>query len=81
MKSIGNAVNEYGMMIDLDKETGQKYARAEKNGVVYEMWIEDYASIENKLIAVQERDLAGIAAWRLGYEEQEIWELIGSYIQ
>ena len=81
MKSIDKVVSDYGMMIDFDEETGQKYARAEANGVVYEMWIEDYASMENKLIAVQERDLAGIAAWRLGYEEQAIWELIGSYIQ
>lgn len=81
MNSIGNVVNEYGMMIDFDTETGQKYAKSEINGVVYEMWIEDYASMENKLIAVQERNLAGVAAWRLGYEEQEIWELIGSYIQ
>ena len=81
MKSIDNAVNEYRMVIDFDEATGQKYARAEGDGVVWEMWIEDYASMENKLIAVQERDLAGVAAWRLGYEEQEIWELIGSYIQ
>ena len=81
MKSINNAVNEYGMIIDFDEASGQKYAKAEVNGTVYEMWIEDYASIENKLIAVQERDLAGVAAWRLGYEEQQIWELIGSYIQ
>ena len=81
MKSINKVVSDYGMMIDFDEETGQKYARAEANGVVYEMWIEDYASMENKLIAVQERALAGVAAWRLGYEEQAVWELIGSYIQ
>ena len=81
MKAVSNAVSEYGMVIDYDKESGQKYAKSEINGVVYQMWIEDYASIENKLIAVQKRNLAGVAAWRLGYEEQEIWGLIGSYIQ
>lgn len=81
MKSIDKVVSDYGMMIDYDEAAGQKYARAEANGVVYEMWIEDYASMENKLIAVKERDLAGVAAWRLGYEEQAVWELIGSYIQ
>ena len=81
MKGIDEVVSDYGMMIDFDTETGLKYARAERNGAVYEMWIEDYASIENKLIAVQDRDLAGVAAWRLGYEEQAVWELIGKYIQ
>lgn len=69
------------MIIDYDEATGQKYAKAEVNGAVYQMWIEDFASLENKLKAVQERDLAGVAAWRLGYEEQAAWELIGSYIQ
>ena len=68
------------MMIDYDEEAQQKYAYVEKNGVRYEMWIEDYASTENRLIAVTERGLAGVAAWRLGYEEQAVWELIGSYI-
>ncbi len=81
MRSIDNVVSDYRMIIDFDEATGQKYARAEANGVIYEMWIEDYASIENKLIAVKERDLAGVAAWRLGYEEQAVWELIGTYIQ
>lgn len=81
MKSIDKVVSDYGLIIDFDEATGQKYARAEVNGVVYEMWIEDYASMENKLIAVKERDLAGVAAWRLGYENQAVWELIGTYIQ
>ncbi len=82
MKSIGNAVSEYGMVIGYDEEAEQKYAEAvSSGGVTHKMWIEDYASIENKLIAVTERDLAGVAAWRLGYEEQEIWELIGNYIK
>ena len=81
MKSIDGAVSDYGMIIDYDQETGQKYARAEADGIIYEMWIEDFASMENKLIAVKERDLAGVAAWRLGYEEQAVWELIGNYIR
>lgn len=81
MKAIDKNVSDLGMIIDYDEEAEQKYASVEKNGVRYEMWIEDYASTENRLIAVAERDLAGVAAWRLGYEEKAIWELIGSYIQ
>lgn len=81
MKAIDQNVSRLGMMIDYDEATGQKYAKAEVKGAVYQMWIEDFASLENKLKAVQERDLAGVAAWRLGYEEQAAWELIGSYIQ
>lgn len=80
MKNIENNVSALGMKIDFDPESGMKYASAEKDGALYEMWIEDYASIENKLIVMKKANLAGAAAWRLGYENQEIWELIGSYM-
>lgn len=81
MKAIDANVSQLGMIIDLDEATGQKYAKAENNGVLYQMWIEDYASMENKLKTVAENDLAGVAAWRLGYEDQAVWELIGNYIK
>ena len=80
MKNIENNVSALGMKIDFDPESGMKYASSEKDGALYEMWIEDYASIENKLIVMKKANLAGAAAWRLGYETQEIWELIGSYM-
>jgi spore germination protein YaaH len=81
MKAIDANVSQLGMIIDADEATGQKYAKADVNGVLYEMWIEDQASMENKLKTVAENDLAGIAAWRLGYESQAVWELIGQYIK
>ncbi len=82
MKAIDFNVSELGMMIDFDEESGMKYASVRTaDGVLYEMWIEDLASLENKLKAVTERGLAGVAAWRLGYEPQAAWELIESYIK
>ena len=81
MKAMDKNVSDFGMVIEYDEEAGQKYASAESNGVLYQMWIEDYASLENKLAVVAEKDLAGVAAWRLGYEEQAAWELIGNYIK
>ena len=81
MKAIDANISQLGMTIDTDEAAGQKYAKADVKGVLYEMWIEDYASMENKLKVVAENDLAGIAAWRLGYENQAVWELIGKYIK
>lgn len=81
MKAIEQGAADLGMTVVFDDATGQQYGSVERDGVLYEMWFEDLASIENKLIAVQSRNLAGVAAWRLGYEEQSVWELIGNYIQ
>ena len=58
----------------------QNYARAEKNGVVYEMWLEDIDSILAKINVMKTYDLGGVAAWRLGFESQGIWDIIKAYI-
>ncbi len=81
MKSTDKIIADMGLTVDFDSETGQKYASAEKDGSFYQMWIEDADSMENKLKAVTERNLAGVAAWRLNYEDRSVWELIGSYIK
>jgi len=58
-----------------DEETRQNYAEFEKDGALCKMWMEDVASLTEKILYIRKADLAGIAAWRLGYEPQEVWEL------
>lgn len=81
MKAIPTAIEQWKMNVSDDVQSGQKYASSSVDNKLYQMWIEDMDSLENKLKAVSERNLAGVAAWRLGYEEKAAWELIGSYIQ
>lgn len=81
MKAIPTAIEQWKMNVSDDAQSGQKYASSSVDNKLYQMWIEDMDSLENKLKAVSERNLAGVAAWRLGYEEKAAWELIGSYIQ
>ena len=74
-------VSYYGMTVAWDEETGQNYASATINGALYQMWIEDLTSLGNKLQAAKDRGVAGVAAWRLGYEDLSAWTLIGGYFQ
>ena len=39
-----------------------------------EIWQEDARSIRLKVDAIKEYGLAGVGAWRLGYEPAEIWD-------
>ncbi|MCD8378841.1 MAG: glycosyl hydrolase family 18 protein [Lachnospiraceae bacterium] len=71
----------YGMEVTWDEETGQNYAEATINGALYQMWIEDSTSLSSKLQAAKDRGVAGVAAWRLGYEDASAWSLIGGYFQ
>ena len=43
------------------------------------LWIEDEKSFMEKLDLVREKDLAGEAFWRLGFEKDSIWAVIQDY--
>lgn len=64
-----------------DAKTAQNYVEYEKDGAVYKMWMEDEKSLTEKLRVIAGADAAGVAAWRLGYESEEIWGLISYLIQ
>ena len=48
--------------------------------MTYEIWLEDEQSVEAKLKLMKENKLAGTAAWALGQESPDIWELILKYV-
>ena len=64
-----------------DAETGQNYAEYTLEGVNYRIWLEDVDSLTGRLNIIGGANLAGVAAWRLGYETEEIWPIIGNYIK
>jgi len=57
-------------------ESGLKYVEYVENGDRYRLWIEDSDSVTARTRMVWEYGLAGIAAWRRGFETPEIWEVI-----
>ena len=44
------------------------------------IWLENEKSLEPKLKLMKEHKLAGTAAWALGQEKAEIWDLILKYV-
>lgn len=73
-------VDMAGAEITWDETTKQNYAEWESGGVTYKVWLEDASSLEPKLQLLKEFKLAGSAAWRLGQETSDIWELILKYV-
>ena len=66
---------------DRDDTAKQNYAEwTDADGAVYKIWIEDATSLEEKLKLMKEFKLAGTAAWKLGFENSDIWELIVKYV-
>ena len=58
-----------------DETTRQYYAEYEKDGATCKMWLEDMESLQEKIAYIRKADLAGVAAWRLGFEPAEVWSL------
>lgn len=60
-------------------ELGQNYSEYTAGDITYRIWVEDAASIENKVKLISEYQLAGVSAWRLGSETPDIWNTIVKY--
>lgn len=63
-----------------DETTHQYYIELEYEGSIYQMWMEEERSIEEKMTLIKQYGLAGVAAWRLGYERPGIWDVILKYV-
>ena len=59
-----------------DSDVSQNYGSFEKDGCTYQIWIEDAQSIAAKVQLVPKYGLAGVAAWKLGFENSGIWQVI-----
>lgn len=56
------------------------YYTSSLNDVTYSMWLEESESIAAKLELMSQYDLAGVAVWKLGQEEAEVWDVISAYM-
>lgn len=62
------------------EDCAQWYGESSSNGTVYKMWLEDSKSIEQKLIFLNEKDLAGAAFYDYYWSNTKIWDTIIKYI-
>ena len=61
--------------------TEQIYAEFERDTKRYKVWLEDDISISLKLDVINDYDLAGMSAWRRGWEWNETWDIINEHFK
>lgn len=81
MDEAQEALTNAGVQAQWDDNTRQNYAEWEADGGTYKIWLEDNQSLEEKLKVISDNDLAGVAEWRLGWENASVWDLILQYIK
>ena len=81
MDSAERFLSEHGVTASWDETTCQNYAEFEEDNVLYQVWLEDEQSIEVKLNVMANYNLAGVGAWKLGFERPSIWNVIDASLQ
>lgn len=76
MENVQKILDEKKPDIIWDKDSGQYYAQYKENDIVFKIWIEDAKSINLKSSLVHKYNLAGAAAWRRGFETEDVWVVI-----
>lgn len=71
---------QHGVETIWDEETCQDYAEFEDGGIRYQVWLENEKSLEVKLNVMKVNNLAGVAAWKLGFERAGAWDVISAYL-
>ncbi len=80
MGGAAEAVSKAGAEAVWDDVTHQDYAEWSSDDTTYKVWLENAASIKDKLDLMSGYELAGVGGWRLGQETSDIWPLIAEYL-
>ena len=73
-------VSNHKMELRWDEVACQNYAEIQEGESFYQVWLEDEQSIEVKLNIMQKYNIAGVAAWRLGFEKPSVWNVVENYL-
>ncbi|MEJ8735734.1 glycosyl hydrolase family 18 protein [Mediterraneibacter sp. ICN-202921] len=80
MDEAVDTLQSVGAQAEWDDTAKQNYASWETDEGTYKIWLEDSASIEEKLKLIKQNKLAGVAEWKLGWENASVWDLILQYV-
>lgn len=76
MKEVPRIVKEYDAKGVYDAASGQIKYTYNKNGYTHVFWAETADTIKARIAIAAKYNLAGVAAWRLGYESADLWTMM-----
>ena len=63
-----------------DEDLKQYYVEYTDGANLKKIWIEDEASIKEKLMLARDYNLAGVAFWEKDRETEDVWSLVNEII-
>lgn len=75
-----NQMTKDGFSALWNEEIGQYAVNYEKNGSTIQIWFEEEQSVEERMKAISESNVSGVAGWKLGLEKKSVWGIINKYL-
>ena len=76
MKVANNYLERYSDYAEWSEEEGQYYIEFKQNNDLIKIWIENEDALKEKIELVNKYDLAGVAVWRWGFEDDKAFTTI-----
>lgn len=76
MKDVPGIVQEHGAQGIFDDAAGQIKYTYMKDGYTHIFWAETSDTIKARIAIAKKYELAGVAAWRLGFESSNLWTML-----
>jgi spore germination protein YaaH len=76
MKDVPGMIASKKASSTWDEQFKQYRIEYYENGYRYVLWMESEDTIKARLDIAKKYDIAGVAAWRLGYESMELWNMM-----
>jgi spore germination protein YaaH len=76
MKDIPDLIASTGATTTWDSTYNQYRVDYQKDGSRYVFWLENEDTVKARLALAKKYDLAGVAAWRLGYDTADLWKMM-----
>ena len=80
MKTAKEFIANHNIDMQWNAEAGQNYGEFTSDGTLTQIWMEDETSIGQKIDSMRANNIAGVAAWSLGMESPEIWDILADYV-
>ena len=71
---------QYGTTIQIDPSQQSAHFGyvSSGDGHTHDVWLENQASVAARVELIPQHGLAGVAAWRLGHEDPQVWQAINT---
>jgi len=79
MSEASELLSSHGVTPSWDDGAGCNYGEYESDGSLVRIWLEDEESMNAKLSIMDGYHLAGAAFWKLGLEDESVWDDIAAY--